>query len=431
MSVCLKEGLDLQDLRATAGKNESQGVIFEVAEEDAPLGDEEYEAGNFYKGEELCENMYHDSDEEDEDDESTPFEKIARKMEDVCPDKDGGILKQQLKHGVGTVVPTGSLVRFHYNAFLELRNRVAKLRLGQGEMIEGVDVALSTMRKSELSRFLIKPEYNLGERGAPPRIPPNSTMTWDDLNKLYHMITKEAKELFQEGRYRQAFPKYKKACTLLENRRLSGEEEEREVNILLLRVFQNLALCCIKLAHSGRAIVYCKKYEQLDRKPNAKVLYLRGKAHSMQCDFETARDYLKKANKIKPNSKDIIEELEKLERNMIQYKFDEKAMYRKMFSKPKGDTPEEVEKENARDEEKKTKSLACSDRFRQMVQEKLESFKANPELTDFPMPSYNMTVGEIECIMETADNLGLHAKLSGSGNSTQLRVMKKIPSGTS
>ncbi|XP_052801994.1 inactive peptidyl-prolyl cis-trans isomerase FKBP6-like isoform X2 [Mya arenaria] len=414
--------------------------------------------------------MYHDSDEEDEDDESTPFEKIARKMEDVCPDKDGGILKQQLKHGVGTVVPTGSLVRFHYNAFLEyadepfdstrLRNRVAKLRLGQGEMIEGVDVALSTMRKSELSRFLIKPEYNLGERGAPPRIPPNSTMlfeiellsfveqagiedyfdmteeekhkvTWDDLNKLYHMITKEAKELFQEGRYRQAFPKYKKACTLLENRRLSGEEEEREVNILLLRVFQNLALCCIKLAHSGRAIVYCKKYEQLDRKPNAKVLYLRGKAHSMQCDFETARDYLKKANKIKPNSKDIIEELEKLERNMIQYKFDEKAMYRKMFSKPKGDTPEEVEKENARDEEKKTKSLACSDRFRQMVQEKLESFKANPELTDFPMPSYNMTVGEIECIMETADNLGLHAKLSGSGNSTQLRVMKKIPSGTS
>jgi len=56
-----------------------------------------------------------------------------------------------------------------------MRNRVVKLRVGNGEMIEGVDIALVTMRKGEFSRFLIKPDYAFGERGSPPRIQPNAT----------------------------------------------------------------------------------------------------------------------------------------------------------------------------------------------------------------------------------------------------------------
>ena len=44
-----------------------------------------------------------------------------------------------------------------------------------GECIVGWDIAVSTMRKGELSRFLISPNYAYGELGCPPRIPPNST----------------------------------------------------------------------------------------------------------------------------------------------------------------------------------------------------------------------------------------------------------------
>ena len=44
-----------------------------------------------------------------------------------------------------------------------------------GECIAGWDVAVSTMRKGELSRFLVSPAYAYGELGCPPRIPPNST----------------------------------------------------------------------------------------------------------------------------------------------------------------------------------------------------------------------------------------------------------------
>jgi len=65
------------------------------------------------------------------------------------------------------------------------------------------------------------------------------------------------------------------------------------------------------LAHSGRAISYCKKCHELD-KNNAKALYLHGKALSMLCDFDQAEKYLKSAQRIKPNSKEINEELKKL-----------------------------------------------------------------------------------------------------------------------
>jgi len=37
LSVCLKEGLDLQDLRRSATSNDGPGVLFEVAEEEAPF----------------------------------------------------------------------------------------------------------------------------------------------------------------------------------------------------------------------------------------------------------------------------------------------------------------------------------------------------------------------------------------------------------
>ena len=66
------------------------------------------------------------------------------------------------------------------------------------------------------------------------------------------------------------------AMTLLEDHHLKNEEEEKEQQHLLLRVSLNTALCCVKLCHSGRAIVYCKKALEIDPK-SVKGLYLYGK----------------------------------------------------------------------------------------------------------------------------------------------------------
>ena len=36
------------------------------------------------------------------------------------------------------------------------------------------DVGVATMRKAELARFLIKPDWAYGRLGCPPRIPPDA-----------------------------------------------------------------------------------------------------------------------------------------------------------------------------------------------------------------------------------------------------------------
>ena len=43
--------------------------------------------------------------------------------------------------------------------------------INAGEVIPFLDIATSTMRKAEITRFLIKPNYAYGDMGVPPRIP--------------------------------------------------------------------------------------------------------------------------------------------------------------------------------------------------------------------------------------------------------------------
>ncbi|XP_045171413.2 inactive peptidyl-prolyl cis-trans isomerase FKBP6-like isoform X2 [Mercenaria mercenaria] len=386
-------------------------------------------------------------------------------MEDICPDKDGGILKQLLKHGSGPVVPPGSLVRIHFNGYLEyadepfdstrLQGRELRFRLGNGEVIDGQDVAVSTMRKGEVSRFLVKPEYAYLSMGVPPRIPPNATVLFEiellhfveqaglddyfsmteeekrnvafsDIKKLYHSITKEAKHLFQEDRIRQAFPKYKKACSLLENRHIKDEAEEKEQQELLVRVYLNMALCCVKQSHSGRAISYTRKCLDID-KENAKALYLQGKALHQQGEFERAKDFLKRAQRKKPKDRDVNAELIKVEENMAKCRIMEKDMCKKMFANPRGQTAKEKEAEDTKIEKARSRSIDVTPEFRQLVMEKLQAFREDEDLMEIPMPSFQFSVGEIDCIMETAESLDLEAKVRGEGNRAQIRVMKKHP----
>ncbi len=48
-----------------------------------------------------------------------------------------------------------------------------------GSVIRGWDIGVATMKKDELAMFTIKPEYAYGERGSPPKIPPNSTLNFE------------------------------------------------------------------------------------------------------------------------------------------------------------------------------------------------------------------------------------------------------------
>eukprot|EP00747_Dinoflagellata_sp_TGD_P040609 gnl/TRDRNA2_/TRDRNA2_140975_c0_seq2.p1 gnl/TRDRNA2_/TRDRNA2_140975_c0~~gnl/TRDRNA2_/TRDRNA2_140975_c0_seq2.p1 ORF type:complete len:334 (+),score=73.41 gnl/TRDRNA2_/TRDRNA2_140975_c0_seq2:43-1044(+) len=51
--------------------------------------------------------------------------------------------------------------------------------VGSGEVIKGWDIALPTMCQGEVSQFTLDPVFAYGERGVPPKIPPNAALTFE------------------------------------------------------------------------------------------------------------------------------------------------------------------------------------------------------------------------------------------------------------
>ncbi|KAG5876264.1 hypothetical protein JTB14_013001 [Gonioctena quinquepunctata] len=108
---------------------------------------------------------------------------------DISPNKDGGILKQILKAGIGDdVPPKGCKVVVHYTGTLtdgtkfdssRDRNDPFKFDLGKGSVIKAWDIGVATMKKGERAMLTCAPEYAYGESGSPPTIPPNATLMFD------------------------------------------------------------------------------------------------------------------------------------------------------------------------------------------------------------------------------------------------------------
>merc|ERR1719183_2816853 len=51
--------------------------------------------------------------------------------------------------------------------------------LGKGQVIKGWDRGVATMKKAELAKFTLSPEFAYGEGGSPPKIPANATLVFE------------------------------------------------------------------------------------------------------------------------------------------------------------------------------------------------------------------------------------------------------------
>ena len=56
------------------------------------------------------------------------------------------------------------------------RQKAFEFTLGKGQVISGWDHGVATMRKGELSRFVLQPEHAYGDQGSPPKIPAAATL---------------------------------------------------------------------------------------------------------------------------------------------------------------------------------------------------------------------------------------------------------------
>lgn len=112
------------------------------------------------------------------------FDNFSITMDDLT--LDGGIKKQMMKEGTGTdLIPPEGYIWLHYISFAEGNDEpidatgnidVLKChKLGDGELLLGVEIAVKTMRVGEISSFLFEPEYAYGEIGSPPSIPPSKS----------------------------------------------------------------------------------------------------------------------------------------------------------------------------------------------------------------------------------------------------------------
>ncbi|XP_024031211.1 70 kDa peptidyl-prolyl isomerase [Morus notabilis] len=115
-----------------------------------------------------------------EDKNPTQQEKEIRKQ---------GLKKQILRNGSSWQTPSrGDEVQVHFSgrikggACLDQSRDIGtpfKFKLGQCEVIKGLDEGVATMKKGERAIFTIPPNLAYGEVGNPPLIPPNSTLVYD------------------------------------------------------------------------------------------------------------------------------------------------------------------------------------------------------------------------------------------------------------
>eukprot|EP00971_Amphidinium_carterae_P299745 5955469-Amphidinium_carterae.1 len=93
-------------------------------------------------------------------------------------------------HYVGTLASDGS--EFDSS---RSRGKPFTFCLGQRQVIKGWDIGVATMKKGEVAKFTLAPEFAYGKDGSPPKIPENATLIFEV--ELLSWVSKV--DLFQDG----------------------------------------------------------------------------------------------------------------------------------------------------------------------------------------------------------------------------------------
>ena len=118
-------------------------------------------------------------------------EEVAAEDEE-CPTEttttDSGLQIKEIECGEGEEAAKGDTLEVHYEGRLEDGTKfdasrdhgsTFEFQVGAGQVIQGWDEGLIGMKIGGIRELTIPPELGYGAQGAPPAIPPNSTLVFE------------------------------------------------------------------------------------------------------------------------------------------------------------------------------------------------------------------------------------------------------------
>ncbi|KAM7501613.1 hypothetical protein LguiB_000517 [Lonicera macranthoides] len=205
---------------------------------------------------------------------------------------DKKVIKKILKEGEGYERPNeGAVVTLKLIGKLEDGTVFIKkgyndegepleFRTEEEQVIDGLDRAVTTMKKAEVALVTIAPEYAFGTTGSQQElamVPPNSTVCYEvelvsfiKEKESWDMNTEEKIEaagkkkeegngFFKAGKYAKASKRYEKAAKYIEYDTSFGEEEKKAAKALKVTCNLNNAACQLKLKEYKQAEKLCTK----------------------------------------------------------------------------------------------------------------------------------------------------------------------------
>lgn len=308
----------------------------------------------------------------------------------LVPDK--GVIKYLIKPGE-PLNPGQKLPQKGFKAYIKLEgrkvdgtsldknkniNEIRKINLFADKYIEGIHIAVASMKKNETAWFKIEPKYHFfgastdfslnEDSGSINKNDPllykielldyKSTtldpMDFEGRIERFEESREKGKELFAAKNFAEAYEMYVRSIHLIRNfpnnlRESLNEEQKDKLKYYCTILFANSALCKINIKAWYDALKLCE--EGLKINPiDVKLLYRKAQCHLGVCEFLKAKEGFLKVLEIDHLNLEAKKQIETCEEKEKEGKIKEKKIYADIFKK----MPEEEKKEGL---EKKKKEF--------------------------------------------------------------------------
>lgn len=361
-----------------------------------------------------------------------------------------GVYKKILKEGIeNRAIPEVSMVKIHYNAYLEgqanafdstyMRGSPLTFTLGKGTVLQGIETAIRSMKVEEESLFIISWKLLYGKIGCAPRIParadalfniriletreialPPHLNNLNDFYQRYHealMMDTTAKRAFKKDNIQLAINNYKRAVHELEFAKVTTDEEDKVYNEFMRKVLLNLAVCYNKEKKPRQVLKMIEKMrnlESIDRNP--KALYQEGKAFTTLGEFQKARTALSLASKLAPDDENITAALQSLEVQMME---DKKA--KRIFAQ----NALRAQSAPSHQENVKRNTQKLNENTRRQMKELLEPFVEGHTFS-MHLPN-DLIEQEVNCLKSLEEEMNVKLVISNTSLGPDYKIMKNLP----